>query len=124
MKGHYLMNFKIIPHNSKDGVHLIPIGVHPSGDPALASSLYFLTHHRTVSVFSLFTLPCSKVTRRPAFGGIVPIFKNLSRVLRRFKKIQIFERMLKHDLFNEVSLLKKYIDKEKVKSWALAAITT
>ena len=24
------MNSKIIPHNSKDGVHLIPIAVHPS----------------------------------------------------------------------------------------------
>ena len=26
------MNSKIIPHNSKDGVHLIPITVHPPDD--------------------------------------------------------------------------------------------
>ena len=30
MKRPYLMNSKIIPHNSKDGVHLIPFAVHPS----------------------------------------------------------------------------------------------
>ena len=34
------------------------------------------------------------------------------------RKSQFWERMLKNDIFNQVSLLKKYIDKEKVKSWA------
>ena len=31
-----------------------------------------------------------EVTRRPTFGGTVPIFNNLSHVQRRFKKVPIF----------------------------------
>ena len=45
--------------------------------------------------------------------------KSFDHITQNFPYSNISE----NDLFNEVSLLKKYIDKEKVKSWASAKIT-
>ncbi len=47
------------------------------------------------------------MTRRPAFGGTVPILNNLSRGPRRFKKFPIFGK-----------------NARQAKSWASAKITT
>ena len=76
MKGHYLMNYKIILHNSKDDVYLIPIAVHPSVKTQL-NFVYIICGTRNTKI---------KHTKFIEWFSIKMKLMKLIKIFKRFQK--------------------------------------